>query len=243
MNSRQITNYITAAAILLGITTSCSLETDELVGNGKVTNKKRFVKDFNKIDINGVFDVYLYQDVVERLEIETDDNLHKLIDVNTINGTLYIKTDTEEDYNATKMDLYLTVTDIDEITLDGINGLYCKDTLRLADLEIDKNNNGHLLLKTNLNQLDLNAYNAGEIELRGSADRVNFSNKMSGDVYAYQFVTRDMDLKHDGIGEVQINVTNNLSVDLSGVGNVRCKGIPQNVTRNISGQGKVYIQP
>jgi hypothetical protein len=61
---------------------------------------------------------------------------------------------------------------------------------------------------------------------------------MVGDINAYNFKIYDLDLVHRGTGNVEVYVTNNLSVEITGVGNVYCKGAPshiENTGENIVG--------
>lgn len=210
-------------------TTGCELD-KTLEGNGNVTSQRIAMQDFTKIEANGIFTVYLKQGDLSRVEIQTDENLQDLVHVENVNGTLTIKTDRDADFNATRMDVYITTPDLSYLSLEGVTSVYCENTLFLSKLLVDKDNTGHLQLELNLDVLEINSTGMGDVELSGKSNELKINNSMTGDISAYGFITKSLKLTHDGTGDIEVYVLDDLEVALTGVGDVYCKGDPENIT-------------
>ena len=207
----------------------CEMEND-LEGNGNVTTNRRYTGSFTGIDINGVLDVYLTQSDAYKVEVVTDENLQDVVEVENHNNVLYVKTKDDAEYNATQMDVYITCPDITRINLDGVTALYTVDTLNIETVVIEKQNTGYLNFSAIVDVLKITSNDVGTIELSGKGHDVTINNNMIGDINAFGFKAYNLTLVHDGSGKVDVFVTNNFDVDISGVGNVYCKGNPTNVT-------------
>lgn len=223
--------------VSLAFLSSCEL-TNDYEGNGNVTRERKSVSNFDEIDIDGVLDVYLQQGSTYKLEVVTDENLQKIVEPYTIDNVLYVDTETDKEYDATQMDIYITMPDIKKIRLDGVTALYTPETMELTTVEIEKVNTGHLNFNANLNSLSIVSQGVGDVELLGKGTEVSIQNEMVGDIKAFGFKVYNLDLVHAGTGSVEVYVTNNFDVNISGVGDVYCKGNPVNINNtgeNITG--------
>lgn len=229
------------AFIVMALTTGCEDES-EIKGSGDVTTQRRSVQEFQKLDISGVLTIYLQQADNHKVEVVTDDNLQHIVDVESVNGTLYVRTHDETDYEATRMDVYISTPDLSAIRLDGVTAMYCPDTLSLTNIYIEKANTGFMEFRTIVSKITIESYDVGEIELHGKAVNADIINNMIGDISAYGFKTEEMYLSHGGTGEVEVYVSDSLEVIISGVGDVHCKGYPNYVEKSVTGVGKVFIE-
>ncbi len=225
----------------MALFSSCEVESDPK-GSGNVTTQRRSVQDFDELDINGVLTVYLQQSDNHKVEVVTDENLQYIVNVESVNGILYIRTNDDVDFQATRMDVYISTPDISAIRLDGVTAMYCRDTLSLNNVDIEKTNTGFMEFRAILSQLTIETYDIGDMELHGKAITTKIRNQMVGDIFAYGFKTDDMYLSHGGTGEIEIYVSDSLEVDISGVGDVHCKGNPNYIDKNVSGVGKLFIE-
>lgn len=233
-NSKIMKNYlhykiVGLILLSLAIFSGCEIENNH-EGNGKITTERRNATNFDEIEIDGVLDVYLKQGEMYRVEVVTDENLQDIVETKTINGILYVDTEDEVDYDATKMDVYITVPDLQRIKLDGVTALRTEDTLNLEKIEIEKRNTGLLSFDVIVNKLTIYSDGVGDLELFGKGQNVVIENVMVGDINAFGFKVYNLDLKHQGTGKVEVYVTNSLAIDISGVGDVYCKGNPINIT-------------
>ncbi len=233
---REMKNY--NLSILTGLilalilfSTSCELDT-KLEGNGNVVSRRVAVQSFDEIDIDGVLNVYLKQGDLGKVEIVTDENLQDIVEVENVNGVLYINTETNSEFDATQLDVFITVPNLTKIDLDGVTALYCEGTLYLDDLEVEKHNTGYMQLSTSLDHLFITSSGIGDMSLIGKANEVVLDNTMTGNISAYDFITKSLVLSHDGTGDVHVFVLDYLEVSLTGVGDVYCKGNPDTIRKS-----------
>ncbi len=219
----------------------CEIEQKEIKGNGNITTNRRFVESFSELEINGIFTVYLSQASMTKVEVVTDENLQQLINTETNNNVLSIVNNSEDDFSANRMDIYITVPDIKRIKLDGVNSFYCLDTLQLDEVYIEKENTGFMQFNAVLNKLTIHSSDVGDLELNGKSLDLEITNEMTGNIYGYGFKTNNLVLSHTGTGDIQVFVTNSIKADLSGVGDVYCKGFPANISKTTNGVCRLYV--
>jgi hypothetical protein len=227
--------------ITMAVLSGCEIENNH-EGNGNVTTERRNATNFDKINIDGVLDVYLQQGESYRVEVVTDENLQDIVETKTVDGVLYVDTKDDQEYDATQMDIYITMPDIRQISLDGVTALYTPEILELSSIEIEKLNTGLLSFNVIVDELTINSHGIGNVELSGKGQQVIINNDMVGDINAYGFKAYNLDLVHAGTGTVQVFVTNKFGVEITGVGNVYCKGNPASIINNGENiTGHLYI--
>jgi len=85
----------------------------------------------------------------------------------------------------------------------------------------------------------LNLSGVGDVRIsEGSAAGLAITLSGVGAIDAQNYRIENATVRHSGVGEIKIWVTDSLSGSLSGVGNIRYKGNPA-VSVNVSGVGKV----
>lgn len=216
--------------ILLATMSGCEIE-KKLEGSGIVTTERRVVQDFQEIEINGVLNVYLKQGALNKVEVKTDDNLQGIVEIKSNNGILYVNTKTNSNFDATQMDIYITVKNINYLKLDGVTALYTEGIISLDVLTINKVNTGYMSFSASLNKLFLTTDGAGDLTLTGKADITEIENAMVGNLHAYGFKTRDLTVIHSGTGVVEVFATERITIDITGVGDIYCKGSPPNISK------------
>ena len=87
--------------------------------------------------------------------------------------------------------------------------------------------------------LDLKNTGSGKITLLGGAITLEPTLTGSGDVYAYDFQSTNVIVKTTGSGNATVNALSSIDITISGSGDVRYKGNPNDVNINITGSGKV----
>lgn len=223
--------------ILIVLTFSLYSCINTIDGDGNVITEERTIDSFNKIDISGGFEVLINQGKTEKVEIEADQNLIELIETETKNNTLYIKSK-EPIGNAESLKLYITVKKIEEIDISGAVELNSKGTIEGEELEIDISGAADVNLGVDVISLTMDMSGASETTLRGKAE--NFDIKLSGasDLEAEKLKTKHTIIDISGAGSAKVFAKKTLKVEVSGAGSVKYKGNPK-ITKEISGAGSV----
>lgn len=125
---------------------------EKIKGNKFVKTKQHQIDDFNELNLNENFEVFLLKGDTSQIEIETDENLHEVILFSVAdNGVLSLKT-THQITSKKKLNIRITVT-------NSFNSIIISDKAivnSLIDLDLDKmtiiakdNSKIFLTLKTN----------------------------------------------------------------------------------------------
>src|SRR5665647_2399682 len=97
-------------------------------GNGKVVKEERTISGFDAITISNGIDVLISQDTFEKVVVEADENIQKILITEVKEGKLKIYLD-ESVNNASKMKVYVTLKQLK--SLEGNSGADVKSAGRI----------------------------------------------------------------------------------------------------------------
>lgn len=240
MRNIKIYQFIGYLLVFLTVLSSCELD-DGLEGNGNVTTQRQSVQEFTNLNIDGVLNVYFIQGESFKAEVRTDENLHGIVHFVNEGETLKVYTNTDEEYEATEMDVFITAPTVSNIGLNGVTALYIQTPIRQNSLTIDKQNTGYMLLTGALKYLTIHADGIGDMDLVGKSENMILVNDMIGTINAFDFSVDYLTLSHGGTGIVEINVGAKLDIEMHGIGDVYCKGNPLEVNKTGKGIGRLYM--
>ena len=116
---------------------------NKVKGNGKVTTEVREIGSFDEIILEGVFNVYLLQKEKESVRVETDENLLPFIVTEVENNVLTIKMkDNSEIEKMKKINIYITLVDINNLETKGVGLINCMGQLKLKNIDLSLNGVG-----------------------------------------------------------------------------------------------------
>jgi hypothetical protein len=232
---------------------------DVVRGSGKIVTKNVEVSNFDRVMLANTGDVYIEQGETESLTIETDDNILPLLDTRVSGGRLVLDSKPNQDLNPSRSIIYrLTVKELSGIELDGSGNFYV-ETVQSKDMKISVNGSGDVEMKAldsdslsvNLNgsgnitieniaakRIDTDVMGSGDIKLDGKADSQTVSINGSGNYLAGDLETASADIRVPGSADVTVWVQDQLSINMSGSGNLRYYGKPT-VDQSGGGSGNI----
>lgn len=187
-------------------------------GSGDMVTETRDIDDFERIKIEAAFDVEIRIGEKPSLKLTFDDNLLELISTETRGKTLQL--DTYGRYRSKETcRVEITVPSLERITTDGA-----------ADISIVGFAGGFF---------EYNLSGAGNLQAEGSLDELEININGAGDVDMAEVVTDDVDVSISGAGNVKVHANKRFRGSVSGVGNIRYYGDPEDVTKHVSGLGRI----
>ena len=254
-------SYATTIIIVLSVVmmfTSGCVKIHGIDGNNQVTTETRKVVSFNKVENEGVFNVYIKHDSIFSATIEAESNLIPHIRT-IVNGNTLIIDTRENLVNYKPMNVYVTTPIIQGAILSG-SGSIVLDSLDTDFLDVVLSGSGRISGYTITNQLNTrisgsgsislesytnsnntNISGSGDIDLIGESSSGSFVISGSGHISSYNYTQADCIAKISGSGDMYLNVTDHLDVTISGSGNVYYIGNPT-ITVKITGSGQVISQ-
>lgn len=207
-------------------------------GNGKVKSEIRDVASFDAIDISGGYEIHIAQTGESSLRIEADENLHQYIETYVENGTLYVSSE-RRIARSKELDLYLTVDQLKSIESSGATEIASRGVIKGDKLDLDFSGAVEADLELDQQRVTGDFSGAAELDLRGKADEVSIDASGAVEVNALELETRRFSLDVSGAGEFELFVTEELNIEASGAVEVKYKGNPQNVNRQVSGAASI----
>lgn len=231
---------------LFFLLTACKKESlfDCLKGSGKTITEERIVDDFTKIEVKNIFNIYLLQDTITKVRIKGGKNLLPLITTKVKNGTLFLDDENtcrwSRDYE--RIEMYITVHHLDEITLSEPCYISSKDTIYGDNIEIlalAYMNEGDLHLHYNYIYFVSSHTAGGKLTLAGNVNRAKIVTFNSIHVDAIHLVSSHAELYSKSIGDIYIYCTEKLYAEILNSGNIYYKGNPAHTDSIITGEGQL----
>ncbi len=174
---------------------------------------------FDHIKLVGQFQVSIHTGRKQQLQLQGDSNILPLVQFRQNQGTLTVMLSPAVTVSSRHpIRLYLTVRQLNQLDLIGSNHVVVK---QLKGERFIVNNDGASFVRVSgkVNDLDVNMTGTGQVAMQ-------------------HLTTADGELNIAGAGKAKVTVTRQLTVNASGVAQVRYYGYPR-LHANVSGSASV----
>jgi hypothetical protein len=202
--------------------------------------EERKVSSFTKISFGISGELYLKQGPVQKVELEGDEDVLEKIETEVVGSQLRIHTKSGVWNYSGKIYVYITVPEIEAISLGGSGKVITQGEIHAEDLSLSVSGSGRMEMESlKVEDLDEEISGSGSLSLSGKASRVDLSISGSGRVNAAGLQVETYDVSISGSGKCEIWATGEIQAQISGSGSVYYKGEPERINANTSGSGKV----
>lgn len=191
---------------------------------------------FNVLEIFDNMSITIGQGEKPMLIVEGDSVAVAAFTPEVKNNTLIIRTD---DNIALLSKVHVVVSDLKEIKLKGASGLKSTDKLKCTTLKLTASDAASLKLDMEADELSTLVEGAAAIKYTGKAKVHNIKIKGAASIKAYDLETENTSVDLSGAGSAQVNVKNELSGDISGLGTILYKEAPVSLKVTTTGLGTV----
>ena len=206
-------------------------------GNGNVISQNRSAGGFNAVDVSRAIDVYIKQDSVQSVRVETDENLQELVEVHEKNGTLYITSHDNYNLNPSNnsVKVFVSAPAFRSVEVSGASKIYGENKFT-SNETFDIDISGASEVKINVNAPRVNAHLSGASNLTIMGETRDFNVEGSGASGAkcFDLKTENTTVDISGACSAEVFASLKLDVEASGASNVKYRGAPA-ITQDISG--------
>ncbi len=207
-------------------------------GNGNLVSENRGSVPFNRMMLEGAFDIYVIQDDYTKLEVEAESNLMPFIETHVVNNRLEIGFEDDRCIdNNYPIRIKVRTPDLNSISLSG-SGDIVMNNFNSESMKIEIIGSGDVEAGLQVNSLEVGITGSGDVRLWGSADIGEYSISGSGSIQAYEMILNECYARISGSGSMFVYATDFLDVVISGSGSVYYDGNPE-LSTSISGSGSV----
>lgn len=204
-------------------------------------SKSRDLPKFTSLKLAISADVYLTQSSTQSFRIEASDKLIELIETEVKNGRLIIKWTKNNVRNNEKIKIYISMEDIENLTISGSGDIIADGKIKTDKLELTISGSGDMSF-SNLEANDIKSRISGsaDISISGTQTVNNFSVAISGsgDVRAAKLPVKNASIKISGSGNCKLNVSEQLDATISGSGDIYYSGRPK-INGRVAGSGSI----
>jgi Putative auto-transporter adhesin, head GIN domain len=208
-------------AVLLALFTGCvvNLGGHGVRGAGILRTESRSVSGFSSIVFKSEGKVTVQQTGKESLTISAEDNLLPLLKTSVTSGILSIRTVNNVNINPTKpIEFVIEVKSLEGFSMNGAGDIKAKGIQG--------------------KQLTIALTGAGDMTIEGSADSLDLNLKGVGSYDGKDFKTKQAKVHSEGVGNAVLNVSDQLDISVSGIGEVEYIGSPK-VQKSGEGLGRI----
>lgn len=190
-------------------------------GSGTVESEQRDVGPFTRIDLTGSPDVDVR--VGEPLEVivETDDNLLPLIETRVEGDTLHVGS--TKSYSTRKgVVIRVRVPSLESVSVQGSGDITATGVAGES--------------------FEAEVTGSGDIVARGTVRSVRATISGSGDIDLSDLRAEDAAVTVRGSGDIEVYATGELDASVVGSGDIRYRGDPSDVRREVTGSGDIVAR-
>lgn len=222
-----------AAAILVGVvvaqivswgkvsgkTFSVSFDVGKKIeGSGTPASEKRDLRDFDSVDVGGVFEVEIIAGKEYSVTVEGDDNLLQFIKTEVKGSDLNISLNKRV---SAKTPLKVKITAPRIVSMD-VSGAASVNASGLSNSE-----------------LNIEASGVSSVQLAGESENVDLNASGASKINADELKAAKADVGASGASYISVFVTKELHSDASGASSIVYSGSPENVQKDTSGGSSV----
>lgn len=224
--------------LILLLLTSCMGVYVCTEGSGVLDKQVREFRKFSGISLFVPANVFISQDSVTKVIVETDDNLFDFVLTDLKDDILVIES--VKGICPKRLNLFISTPEIELLELNGTGGIFAQTPIQSNKLTIRIYGSGDVVVDSiNANKVNIAIDGSGDIRLGGYCE--NFSTEIngSGDIKAMKLTADNAKIRTSGSGDVYINCSNSIDVSIAGSGDVYYLGEPKLLNFNISGSGEL----
>lgn len=192
-------------------------------------SETRTLPPFNSITIDSKAKINIQPGESQSVTVESNE----LNEVQTTveNGTLHI--------NGKSSKLDITIPDLNAIEIQGMGEVNVDSTFKNQTLTLRVSGNGKINMPVDADKVKVEINGYGKLDLEGTANDLELDVSGTGKVNAEELHVKNVKADISGMGKCWIDVTDNLEVNISGMGSVYYKTEPAHITKQVSGVGKL----
>ncbi|MFK7787796.1 MAG: head GIN domain-containing protein [Crocinitomicaceae bacterium] len=209
-------------------------ETRKVEKEPKVARSRK-VHEFDKIQVDGIFEVVVTYGSKEKVEIEAPNKTRKEIKLKVQSGTLLVKLDRSTLRYAKGSKIHVYTEKLNDFALSGTASVKLNNTLKDSSFSIKTAGTASFTGELNVATAEIELAGASSVQLFGTATAANLdlsgASKLAGDDFNVHNLTVDM----NGLSKATITCSQRLEGNLSGISKLSYAGSPNVKNMKISG--------
>ena len=211
------------------------MDFNSISGKGNPESFEILVDSYNRIRVEGYCDIRYYASSRDTVTLEIQPNLREYYTIEVVGDELVVRTIKRISFSSSITPVLSVYTPIlDRVTIEGVSNFTTNDKITSSSFSFALSGTGNGKAELDVGSLYVMMSGAGDLELSGRADTVDFRLSGAGEMDALPLQSREATIYLSGTGTIRINSSEALHVNASGTGTVVYAGSPS-LTLNNSG--------
>lgn len=223
------TRIILFAGLLLSLT-AC------IRSAGPLMTEDRDVAPFTGLALTSSADVEVVQNEPYEVRVEAPDNLMPFIETEVDNGVLEIRERRNNIWHGDRVRIFVNMDELTQASISGSGDLLGRG-FTAQNVILDISGSGDMDVRLDANNISASISGSGDMELEGTATNLQFTISGSGDFRGRYFTAENVDANMSSSGDAFVTVTDELTANLSGSGDLEYWGNPPVVNSIVTGSG------
>jgi hypothetical protein len=210
--------------------------------NDDKTIERNDLKDFTKVNVELLADVYLRQSDSFRCRLIGEQSNVEELKAAVENGelTIYRRKNSRWFGNMERVMIVIEAPNFERLEFSGVGKIIAETKLTGKNLRIEANGPINAILDSvDYQHIDIELNGVGHIAIGGKAVSATIEMNGTGSIDAYDLQTETARCETSGIGNIYCSVSEELNALVWGIGGIRYKGMPKHLRKSISGIGRV----
>jgi hypothetical protein len=229
--------------MLLPVFSSCILANRRTVdGNHQLVNQRINIEDYESVvlKIPGEVNYQQFSDSTPYLQIHTDENVLKALDVRVQDNQLIIEAKKDSILKPSQLTIYTCSHNLNRAELYGSGELRLKGEVNAKNFNLSVYGSGNFIADSLIcEKMETNTFGSGNTQLTGASVHSSFKVTGSGSIQAFNFLVQELDCGIIGSGNIEALITKKLDANIIGSGNLSYRGDPESIHKNVAGSGKI----
>lgn len=204
-------------------------------GEKEIVEVKRTVTTYNKIRVNGSFEVSLVYGETGQVTLLGEKGMVGLVTTKVENGMLLISA--VQPMENQKLKITIPYTSLDEVLLIGDGSITAKKEIRNDNFRVGIDGNGSIDLAVSANNVNACVLGDGDIRIGGAADSFDCRVVGNGAIMANSLQADNVKAVVSGKGDIKTTSNKSIKAFIEGKGNIAFAGEPAKTDLKHTGQG------
>jgi len=210
-------------------------------GNGKVVKEERNITGFDAIVVSNGIDLLITQDNFEKVVVEADENIQKVIKTEVSGGRLKIFLE-EGVSNAKMMKVHVTLKQLTALEGNSGSDVRSLNKIKSESLKINASSGSDVSMEVSCNQLVLDSSSGSDLTVAGTTQWLKAVSSSGSDLKASKLEAEKADVSASSGSDLDIKVTKEIKAHASSGSDVTVYGKPSIRDSNSSSGGEVSFR-
>ncbi|WP_088323071.1 head GIN domain-containing protein [Polaribacter tangerinus] len=228
------------ALLVTSVFSSCGADIfNGIRGNGNiVTEERKPSAPFSGIKVSAGIDLYITQGNKNKIIVEADENLQKLIKTSISDGILKIYTE-ENIWKSSARKVYVTLQELSLLKASSGSDVYSENTINTNEISISASSGADINISIAAENVSTSASSGSDIKISGNA--INHATKASSgsSIDAYKLESKNVIARVSSGADINVTATEKIEANASSGGDIDFDGSPSKINKKTSSGGSV----